>query len=150
MRILKRLVVAWLSVVGSAVVGAFVVRKAIPTFGDESSDAFSFVTTFGGRTFKSTARNLSEGSVLTMFGGVELDLQGADIGTGATVVLRCIMGGIDVKVPPAWRVELIANEVLAEIGNHTNPDEQLSDAPLLLVDATAIMGGIDIRVVEVS
>ncbi len=145
----KRLVVAWLALMGSAVLGAFLVRKLIPAFGDETSDSFSIVTTFGGARFESTAGDLSEGSVFTMFGGVELNLVHATIDERATIILRSIMGGIDVKVPPTWRVELIANEVLAEIGNRTNPDDVPDDAPLLLVDATAIVGGIEIRVFEV-
>ena len=150
MRLLRNIVITWLGLVATAVGSALVARRIVPAFGDETTNEFSVVATLSGQAFESNASNLREGRVLALFGGVELDLVGATIAHGATIVLRAVFGGIDVIVPPRWRVEVISNEVFGAIGNGSNPDEQADDAPLLLIDATAVLGGIEIHVEEVT
>lgn len=150
MRTLKSIFIGWLGVAAAAVAGSLVVRSVFPAFGDETSSEFSVVAAMSGQVFESKAENLRKGTVLVLFGGVELDLVGATIGSRATIVLKAVFGGIDVIVPPGWRVEVITNEILGGIGNGTDPDGQDDDAPLLLVDATAVLGGIEIHVEEVT
>jgi hypothetical protein len=149
MRSLKNILIVFLGVIAAAVAGALVVRKSVPAFGDEASDEFSIVAAMSGRTFESRAGSLHDGRVFAVFGGVELDLVRATIGAGATIVLKAVFGGIDVIVPANWRVEVISNEVLGGIGNLTDPDAH-DDAPLLLIDATAIFGGIEIHAQEAA
>jgi hypothetical protein len=55
------------------------------------------------------------------------------------------MGGVDVIVPAHWRVEVMGRSILGGVGNLTEPDSPDEDAPLLLVDALALMGGIEIH-----
>jgi hypothetical protein len=60
------------------------------------------------------------------------------------------MGGIDVVVPPGWRVEVMGRSVMGGVANLTDPDVLADDAPVLLVDALAMMGGIEIHAAEVD
>ncbi len=150
MRSLKNILIVWLGAIAAAAVSVFVARRVVPVYGDETNNEFSIVAAMSGQSFESKAENLREGRVLALFGGVELDLVGAAIGNGATIILNAVLGGIDVIVPPGWRVEVISNEMLGGIGNRTNPDGQDDDAPLLLIDATAVLGGIEIHVEEVA
>ncbi|VAV92926.1 hypothetical protein MNBD_ACTINO01-1733 [hydrothermal vent metagenome] len=150
MRSLKNILIVWLGAVAAAVVSVFIARRVVPVYGDETNNEFSIVAAMSGQSFESKAENLREGRVLALFGGVELDLVGAAIGNGATIILHAVLGGIDVIVPPGWRVEAITNEMLGGIGNRTNPDGQDDDAPLLLIDATAVLGGIEIHVQDVA
>jgi len=148
MRILKRLSILSLSLVGFSWIAALMVRKVVPAYGDENDDEFSVVAGASGSVFQSRAANLREGRVLAVMGGVELDLGDARVDAGATLDVKAFMGGVDVIVPQEWRVELMSNAVFGGVANRTNPDGRGDDAPLLLVRAHAIMGGIEIHATE--
>lgn len=149
-RFVKKLVI-WLFVLGaSSVVAAAVVRNRVPAFGDEGDDEFSIVVAVGGRVFESSTSNLSEGRATAFMGGIELDLVDADLAPGAHLVLRAVVGGIDVVVPSEWRVEMMGRSVMGGVANLTDPDAPKEDAPVLLVDALALMGGIEIHAEEIA
>ncbi|MCL1588427.1 MAG: cell wall-active antibiotics response protein [Actinomycetia bacterium] len=144
MKFLKRVLIGWLAVSLAAVAAAFTVKRAVPAFGDESDDSFSLVAVIGGRNFVSAAPHLVEGSALTVMGGIDLDLSQATLGPGAKLDLRAFMGGIDVSIPESWRVEVIASERMGDVVSELNTDSQNDEGPLLLIYASATMGGISI------
>jgi hypothetical protein len=144
-RFIKRLFI-WLFIfTASSAVAGFVVRNRIPAFGAEGDEEFSIVAAMGGRVFESSTRNFTEGRATAFMGGIELDLEDAILAPGAYLVLRTVMGGIDVVVPPGWRVEVMGRSVMGGVANLTDPDVLADDAPVLLVDALAVMGGIEIH-----
>ena len=148
MRFVKRVLVGWLAVVVAAFAAAFTVKKVTPAFGDESDDSFSIVTVIGGRKFVSTADRFEQGSALALMGGIEMDLSGATLAPGAKLDLKAFMGGIEVSVPPTWRVEVIATERMGEVVNNLGDID--GDGPLLIVYASATMGGISITASQSS
>ena len=144
MKFVKRVVIGWIAIVVAAVVAAFSIKKAVPAFGGESDDSFSIVAVIGGKDFVSTADRFEHGRALAFMGGIEMDLSGATLAPGAKVDLRAVMGGIDVTVPTSWRVEIIATERMGEVASSLGETDPDSDGPLLLVYASATMGGISI------
>jgi hypothetical protein len=54
------------------------------------------------------------------------------------------MGGINLVVPPSWRVEVRSDVTMGDVVNLTDPDDP-ADGPVLLIDAKAVMGGIVIN-----
>ena len=144
MRVLKRVLIGWLALAAAAVVAALTVKKTVPAFGDEGDDSFSVVAVIGGRDFESSAQHLAEGSALAVMGGIDLDLSGATLAPGAKLDLRAFMGGIEVSVPPSWRVEVISTERMGDVVNGLEENGQDHEGPLLLVYASATMGGISI------
>lgn len=84
-------------------------------------------------------------SVLTMFGGVELDLTQA-IFTSQTVVVNvfCMFGGIELTVPPGTVVE---NQVIAIFGGSDTHKvaPPLAGAPKLIVKGFVGFGGVDVK-----
>jgi hypothetical protein len=144
MKFLKRVLIGWLAVVVASIAAAFTVKKTVPTFGDESDDSFSIVEVIGGRGFESSAEHFAQGSALAVMGGIDLDLSGATLAPGAKLDLRAFMGGIDVSVPPSWRIEVIATERMGEVTHVLDEDGQNDEGPLLLIYASATMGGISI------
>jgi len=148
MQSLKRVLLLLFGVVATGWASAVAVRKLVPAYGGESDDEFSIVTGASGSEFQSTASGLREGRILAVMGGVELDLTDAGIDAGATLDVKAFMGGVDVIVPQDWRVELISSSVFGGVVNRTDPDDSRGDAPLLLVRAQAIMGGIEIHAAE--
>jgi hypothetical protein len=88
--------------------------------------------------------------VFTFWGNTELDLTNVLLGPGTSVIeIRCIMGNVEISVPPDLRVEsevdavLGSAEVRREIGSTTSPD-----APTVRITGTAFLGSIDIKVVD--
>jgi heme A synthase len=127
------------------VVGALVARRRLPTYGDQDSDTFALVAAMDGVDFASRADALAAGSGTAVAGGIEIDLTEASLADTATLVLTAVMGGIDVVVPQEWRVEMSSSVFMGGTDNLTDPDATADDAPLLLVDARAYLGGIAVR-----
>lgn len=145
MKLIVRLVLGFAAFCAAFAASAIVVRRLVPEDADPRAGSFSLVAAMDGRDFLSVSDDLSTGSVLAYMGGVELDLTEASIGEVATLEVTAVMGGVDVVVPAGWRVEASANAYLGGFENLTDPDEVAEDAPVLLVGASLVMGGMAIR-----
>lgn len=149
MRFIKRAVFV-LALVGAANVAAgFVVRRQIPAFGSEDDAEFSVVAAMDGVVFEAKSQEILEAKATAFMGGIELDLVGANLSPGAFLTLRAVMGGIDVIVPSHWRVEVMARTVMGGMGTPAAGDSVQDGAPMLMIDALAVMGGIEIHAQEV-
>ena len=133
--------VAWLA-------GAALVRRR--TYGGPEADVFSVAAVFGGVEHDSRATALRSGRALAVCGGVELDLRGATLDPGgAHLRLAAHLGGVDVKVRREWSVAVTGNALAGGIETHiTPPDELLEGAPSLVVEATAVLGGVVVRATD--
>jgi hypothetical protein len=83
-------------------------------------------------------------------GHVEIDLTHARMGAGTTEMeLNCVMGGIDVMVPPDVRVlcdgEAMAGSYGVERTGNTTPP---ADAPTLSITGSAYFGAVTIKIVD--
>lgn len=145
MKILRRILIGWLALIVASILGALAVRRFVPAFGGESDDVFSLVYAMSGGEFASSASALRSGEVTAFMGGAEIDLRGATLDTNATLDLRAWMGGIDVVVPASWRVEIASSVFMGGVANLTDPDGTDANAPLLVVSASAFMGGIEVH-----
>jgi hypothetical protein len=150
MKFIRRVAIGLAVVVATSVAGVLVVRRQVPAFGSEDDAEFSVVAAMDGAVFDARSRELVEARATAFMGGIELNLVDADLSPGAFLTLRAVMGGIDVVVPSHWRVEVMARTVMGGIGNLTAPDAVEDDAPVLMIDALAVMGGIEIHAEEVS
>jgi hypothetical protein len=144
MRIMKRVLIGYAFVAVSSVIAALIVRRMVPEFGDESDDVVSLVAAMGGRSFASRSDALRSVEAVACMGGIEIDLTHAQIVDGARLRLHAVMGGIQVTVPSGWRVNVVSRSVMGGVGNGLARSTD-TDAPLVVVEASAIMGGIDIR-----
>jgi len=125
---------------GMAVAGAFV-RRAMPSRGDEESDELSLVAVFDGVDLKSRAKAFRGGSVVAWNGGIKLDLRDAELAPGARLSTHTLFGGIAIQTPPGWRLESNVKVVGGGVDART-PAQDDVDAPVLILDGTAVFGGI--------
>jgi predicted membrane protein len=126
-----------------ALVIAQIARQLIPEVGDEDSDVFQVVTMTGGRNWVSTAGSLRSGTVITGMGGMELDLTRATIDpAGAHMKLVTAMGGVEIRVPREWNVELKGWAFMGGHANTARRHEVAEDAPHLRIEASTVMGGV--------
>ena len=109
---------------------------------DETADEIDLVVIFDGVEASSRAASFRGGSVLTWYGGGNLDLREATLDpSGGRLRLRSIFGGMRVLVPPTWRVEVHSVGVFGGVGNDTDASTADPASPALVIDAIAAFGG---------
>jgi hypothetical protein len=120
---------------------AAVVKRALPSRGDEESNELALVAIFDGIDLKNRASAFTGGSVLAWFGGVALDLRETVPEPDAHLTVHALFGGVAIRVPPGWR--LVSN--LSSFAGGTDVREVAGDrpdAPTLTLDGRALFGGI--------
>jgi hypothetical protein len=128
--------------VGVAIAAAFA-KRAMPSRGDEESDELALVAVFDGVDLKSHAKAFRGGSLLAWFGGIALDLSGAELADDARLSVNTFVGGVAIKTPPGWRIEGDVKSVFGGVKTDS-PARDDPDAPVLRVEGMALVGGIAI------
>ena len=97
-----------------------------------------------GSVRRTTSQQFTGGGLSAIMGGIEVDLREANIVGCADLSVFVLWGGVEIKVPPTWRVQV---DGLPLLGGWDNKTVQPADpeAPLLRVHVTAIMGGAEIK-----
>ena len=113
--------------------------------GDERTDDFRLAAIATGARFRSRAAALRRGSCVALWGGAKVDLRDTQLDPrGAELRLDAVMGGIEVRVPAHWQVDMDTRGVLLGGADLRVPPDARpgEDAPLLVVHANAKLGGI--------
>lgn len=109
-------------------------------------DHIESVTVFGGVKKNIISKNFRGGEVVVVFGGGEFNLMQANI--EGTVVLEVVqvMGGTRLVIPSDWEVKSSMVTFLGSIEDK-RPIQPPANGPTktLVIEGTAIMGGIDIK-----
>jgi hypothetical protein len=114
--------------------------------GTESDNEFDLVTIFDGTEFASTAPAFRRGSVLTWYGGGQIDLRGATLDpAGADLNVRALFGGVQVIVPESWRVEQRIGAFLGGVSDSREKIDAQETGPVLRLSGWAAFGGIDVK-----
>jgi predicted membrane protein len=94
---------------------------------------------------QSFSREFRGGDANAIMGGVELDLRNAQIREGDEVIIDvfAIWGGVEIKVPPHWRVVGSVLPIMGAFVDNTHPAGE--PGPTIQIRGTAIMGGIDVK-----
>ena len=128
-----------------AAVVAAVAKRHMFSSGTETDDEFDLVTIFDGVDFASTAPAFRRGSVLTWYGGGQIDLRDATLDpAGAELNIRALFGGVQLIVPETWRVEQRIVAFLGGVGDSREKIESQETGPVLRLDGWAVFGGIDV------
>ncbi|MEW5701827.1 MAG: LiaF domain-containing protein [Candidatus Zixiibacteriota bacterium] len=126
-----------------------VLRRAQPAARATSeADAIDQWVVFGGVDEAITSRQFSGGNVTVVFGGAEVDLRQAALASGdVNLDLLAIFGGIEVQVPEDWQVVVDGSAILGGIEDTVGraDSQAITGQPRLLIDATAIFGGIEVK-----
>ena len=93
---------------------------------------------------RTTSQRFAGGSLTAIMGGIDVDLREADIVGGADLSVFTVWGGVEIKVPSTWRVQVNGLQLLGGWTDKTSPPLDPA-APVLRVHVTAIMGGVEIK-----
>ncbi len=109
------------------------------------ADPELIVTVFGGTTRKGLWRARRHLSVLTLFGGTELDFTQAEFTDNVCQIsVFCLFGGVDVKVADGMQVR---NECVAIFGGaDSRVPAARPGAPSVIVKGFVGFGGVDVKV----
>ena|SRR5690349_3329420 len=111
---------------------------------DASEDALNASAIFGGQTLRSVSHKFKGGDISAVFGGVELDLRDARIDGTARMNIFAAFGGVEIKVPQGWHVQVTGMPILGGWENKTRMPAD-KNAPLLKINGTCLCGGVSIK-----
>jgi Domain of unknown function (DUF5668) len=138
--------------IGIAVLGAKLIwdavmrrnRRADPV-DDPDAEIHAFAMMAGVRR-QSTAREFRGGDANAIMGGVELDLRNAQMNDGQEAILDAfaLWGGVEIYVPPHWRVVGNVLPLMGAFIDKTSPASGTT-GPVLQIRGTVVMGGIEVK-----
>ena len=125
-------------------------RRNVPLPNLDPRTSFNETVVFGGIERRITTRNFQGGRVLTVFGGVELDLREAEIeGNEAVVQIDAIFGGCEIRVPDHWHVLSAGNGMFggySDKSRQSPPDgASATERKTLILRGTVVFGGVEIK-----
>jgi hypothetical protein len=133
---------------GLVAVGIYLVaaRARTNVVADEM-DAVSTFVLFSGRELAPVSQRFAGGSVVAIFGGVELDLRSCLPAEGAHLDVTAAFGGCEIHVPAGWRVRMSGPAIFGGADNGAQGQRLGPDAPTLDVRVLALFGGVEVKVV---
>jgi predicted membrane protein len=109
----------------------------------DSSDFIQASVVLGGFNRKCPSQQFRGGDVMAIMGGGKIDLREARIQQGEAVLdIFTLMGGIEIQVPRDWRVEPRLTPILGGIEDKTTPEKDSTQTQKLIIQGTAVMGGV--------
>jgi hypothetical protein len=141
MRFLRTLLVFKLGVYAGLAAAAGLMKRVLPSRGNEESDELALVAIFDGVQLESRARAFRGGSMLAWFGGIDVDLRDVELTPDARLSVTALFGGISIRVPERWKVESSVRTLAGGVDVET-ADGESTDAPTLRLDGFAAFGGV--------
>jgi flagellar biosynthesis protein FliQ len=111
----------------------------------EVGDTVRNFNVFSGSNIASHSDNFQGGSVSAVFGGGELDLTDATPAPDARLDVFTAFGGLEIKVPQGWQVDISGMPIFGGFNNVTAKEQLGPGAPRLAVNATVVFGGLEIK-----
>jgi len=126
-----------------AALGAAVAAKLLlESNAEPTTEEIDLVSIFESQQLVSEATPFYGGKVMTMFGGVILDLRKATPApTGIYLDLAVILGGLSIVVPEGWRVRFEGNLMAGGFSDETRTTAE-EDVPTVTVTGFALFGGV--------
>lgn len=122
-------------------------RRPPPKGGGGSADRVNGHSIMGGTEEQNDSQKFEGGEASAVMGSYELDLSRAEIaGDEADLVLKAVLGSVEVRVPERWRISVKGNPVLGSVEDKTRMDpDPPEDRKTLTVHGTAVLGSVEIR-----
>lgn len=107
----------------------------------------NIATVFGGVKRFVDSPDFRTADLFACFGGIDIDFRAARIPQQQAVIdANAVFGGIDIKVPRTWFVEVRGTGFFGGYEDKTlHPDESAGPAPRLIITGVALFGGISVK-----
>ncbi len=122
---------------------ALIIKRLHPSRGGPDDNEVDLAVVYTGLEFASHAAAFRRGSVLTMFGGSQVDLREAALDpAGASLEVHTVFGGTAIIVPEGWRVTLDATSFCGGSESKVDADGLPPNASELTIHAWTLFGGL--------
>ncbi len=110
----------------------------------DTIDATALFSAVGRRP---SSRSFRGGDVSAILGACDIDLRQADLAEGgAKLDVFTFWGGVEVRVPANWRVEVVGTPLLGGFADQTRQEGiAAGDERKLVIDGLALMGGVEVK-----
>jgi predicted membrane protein len=137
---------AFLIVIGIVIILQRRMPSIEPTHTALGDDTIDISTVFNGVERRITSPQFAGGRVSVVFGGVELDLRGARLADNASLQVSVVCGGLELKVPEEWNVQVHGTPLLGSIEQSGDGPaaQDIATAPRLDIYASVTLGGLEI------
>lgn len=141
----------WLDLVSLALisVGLYFLYRGVfgrpePDATKDSSDWISAFAVLAGFERSNNSQDFRGGDMTAVMGGCEVDLRQASMRAPASIDVFVMWGGVEIRVPEDWTVELRGVPILAGFVDQTRPPAVATEKRLI-VRGVALMGGVEIK-----
>lgn len=111
-----------------------------------SGSDLDIVRIFSGGDVRIDSQDFEGGDVVTIFGGVTIDLREAAIrNRPARIDVVSVFGGADIKVPDDWKVKVTGVPIFGGWGNKTSNKHSAGHPVDLEISCVTIFGGMDVK-----
>lgn len=122
---------------------SIIVRPVLPSASAASDDQTDAFVAFSGSKLRTASHNYQGGQLTVWFGGIEVDLNGAQIKDRAHLDVFVAFGGVEVRVPEGWTVKTSGLPLFG--GWENKAAVPAKPGPVLEVTGTCLFGGIEIK-----
>ena len=120
--------------------------KVVDESYNSKEDFVNSTSILGGCKKNIISKNFKGGDLLSIFGGTELNLMGADINGTATLELITMFGGTKLIIPSNWTVKSQAAVIFGSIEDKRSVTSTTDGTEkVLLLKGTVMFGGVDIK-----
>ncbi|MBC7960811.1 MAG: hypothetical protein H7X94_13210 [Vallitaleaceae bacterium] len=113
-----------------------------------SIDSLNSTAVFSGADVINTSQDFKGGEITAIFGGLDIDLRQTNIVTEEPIIIDAFtaFGGIDIKVPEDWRVDVRGLPLFGGWENKRSANKVGPNAnKILIVKCLILFGGISIK-----
>lgn len=114
----------------------------------ESTNVLNDMALLGGIKRKLETANFQGGAIVSILGGVEIDLRRSQISAPertAALDIRAILAGTKIRVPETWRVNVLGASILGSYEDKTIPPNTGPHAPTLVITGYSVFASIEIE-----
>jgi hypothetical protein len=111
---------------------------------DDAGGVFDVTAILGGVTRRISAEDFQGGDAMAFLGGCEIDLRDSS-SMGGSAEIHCIAfwGGVEIRVPQDWEVQVRGTAILGAFEDKTRTAEG-DGRKVLVVSGLAMMGSVEI------
>lgn len=120
------------------------VGRGEPDVSEAKIDWISALCILSGFKRTSNSQRFRGGDVTALMGGCELDLRQASMTAPASIDVFVMWGGIEVRVPEDWTIELRGQPIMGGLVDSTRPPA-LPTEKRLIVQGVVLMGGVEVK-----
>jgi predicted membrane protein len=115
---------------------------------EDTNNVLNDFAVLGGIKRKLETGNFQGGTIVSVLGGVEIDLRRSQISTPertATLDIKAVFAGTKIRVPETWKVNVIGASILGSYEDKTIPPNTGPHSPTLVITGYSLFASVEIE-----